>query len=144
VVCLSLGGLGLMERLIGYQRAILIDAFALKENDEIGSILIMKLSDLPNYSAYHTNSMKNSPLQTAIELGRRMGAQLPEEVDVVGGIATDQIHEFNKALSPRLENAVPFAARIVLDLLGLRTTVVSSQKFGGRVSQAHEPLRLSS
>jgi hydrogenase maturation protease len=121
VVCLSLGGLGLMERLIGYQRAILIDAFAMKENDEIGSILIMKLSDLPSYSAYHTNSMKNIPLQTAIELGRSMGAQLPEEVDVVG-IATEQIHDFSETLSPRVEDAVPFAARIVMDLLGQRTT----------------------
>lgn len=116
VVCLSLGGLGLMERLIGYQRAILIDAFALKENDEIGSILIMKLNDLPNYSAYHTNNVNNISLQTAFELGRTMGAQLPDDVDVVG-IVTDQIHEFSETLSPHVTDAVPFAVRIVLDLL---------------------------
>jgi Ni,Fe-hydrogenase maturation factor len=50
-----------------------------------------------------------------------MGAQLPEEVDVVG-IATEQIHDFSETLSPRVEDAVPFAARIVMDLLGQRTT----------------------
>jgi Ni,Fe-hydrogenase maturation factor len=36
VTCLSLGGLGLMEHLIGYQRAILIDAFQV--DDDPGSI----------------------------------------------------------------------------------------------------------
>lgn len=116
VICLSLGGLGLMEHLIGYQRAILVDSFALGGNDQPGSILILKLNDLPNYSAFHTSSTHDTSLQTAIELGRSMGAKLPEEVEVVG-IATERIHDFSEQLSPPIADAVPFAARIVLDLL---------------------------
>ena len=116
VVCLSLGGLGLMEHLIGYQRAILIDSFLLGANDELGSILILKLSELPNYSAFHTASAHDTSLQNAIEVGRAMGAQLPEDVEVVG-IATERIHDFSEELSPPVADAVPFAARIVLDLL---------------------------
>ncbi|MCQ3938310.1 MAG: hypothetical protein DPW18_14860 [Chloroflexi bacterium] len=116
VVCLSLGGLGLMEHLIGYQRAILVDSFAMGENDQPGSILILNLHDIPNYSAYHTTSAHDTSLQNAIELGRVMGAQLPEEVEVVG-IATGRIHEFSEELSSPVADAVPFAARIVLDLL---------------------------
>ncbi|NOH01539.1 MAG: hydrogenase maturation protease [Chloroflexi bacterium] len=116
IICLSLGGLGLMEHLIGYQRAILVDSFAMGENDQPGSILILNLNDIPNYSAYHTTSAHDTSLQNAIELGRAMGAQLPDEVEVVG-IATGRIHDFSEELSPPVADAVPFAARIVLDLL---------------------------
>jgi len=114
VDCLSLGGISLMEHLVGYQRAILIDAFALDE--PIGSILVLKLSDLPNYSAFHTTSAHDTSLQNAIELGRAMGAQLPDDVEIVG-IATRRIYDFSEELSPPVADAVPFAARIVFDLL---------------------------
>lgn len=116
VICLSLGGLGLMEHLIGYQRAILVDSFVMGENDQPGSILILNLNDIPNYSAYHTTSTHDTSLQNAIEMGRALGAQLPEEVEVVG-IATERIHDFSDQLSPLVADAVQFAARVVLDLL---------------------------
>ena len=115
VDCLSLGGISLMERLIGYGRAILIDAFALEE--PVGSILILKLGDLPNYSAFHATSEHDISLQTAIELGKSMGAQLPNDITVVG-IATKRVCDFSKSLSPPVSEAVPQAAKFVLDLLG--------------------------
>lgn len=111
---LSLGGISLMEHLIGYEHAILVDAFALKE--PIGSILVLKLSDLPNYSAFHTTSAHDTSLQNAIELGRCMGAQLPEDIEIVG-ISTKHIYDFSEELSPPVADAVPQAAQIVLDLL---------------------------
>jgi hydrogenase maturation protease len=114
VDCLSLGGISLMEHLIGYGRTILIDAFALEE--PIGSILILKLSDLPNYSAFHTTSTHDTSLKTAIELGKAMGAQLPDDVTVVG-VATRHVCDFSKTLSPPVADAVPQATHIVLDLL---------------------------
>jgi hydrogenase maturation protease len=120
VDCLSLGGVSLMEHLIGYGRAILIDAFALEE--PIGSILILKLSDLPNYSAFHTTSAHDTSLRTAIEMGRSMGAQLPDDVTVVG-IATKRVSDFSKSLSPPVAEAVPQAAKFVLDLLGEKIKV---------------------
>ena len=114
VDCLSLGGLSLMEHLIGYQRAILIDAFALDE--PTGSVLVLKLSDLPNYSAFHTTSPNNTSLQSAIELGKSMGAQLPDDVTVVG-IATKHVCDFSETLSAPVADAVPQAAQIILNLV---------------------------
>jgi hydrogenase maturation protease len=104
-----------MEHLIGYSHAILVDSFALDE--PIGSILILKLNDLPNYSAYHTTSVHDTSLQTAIALGKAMGAKLPDDVMVVG-IATKRIHEFGESLSPLVRDSVSLAAKFVLDLLG--------------------------
>jgi hydrogenase maturation protease len=103
-----------MEHLIGYDRAILIDAFA--TDDQPGSILIMKLNELPNYTAYHTTSAHDMSLQRAIEFGKSMGAKLPEEVEVVG-ITTVKVYDFSEELSPPIADVVSFAARIVLDLL---------------------------
>ena len=114
VNCLSLGGISLMEHLIGYDRAILIEAFALEE--PIGSILVLKLSDLPNYSAFHTTSTHDTSLQNAIELGRSMGAHLPEDVTVVG-IATKHVYDFSEELSPPVAEAVPLATKFVLDMM---------------------------
>ena len=104
----------LMEHLIGYDRAILVDAFALDE--PLGSILVLKLSDLPNYSAFHTTNAHDTSLQNAIKFGRAMGAPLPDDVTVVG-IATKHVYDFSEALSPPIAEAVPQAARIVLNLL---------------------------
>ncbi len=118
VECFSLGGISLMEHLIGYTRAILVDSFALDE--PLGTILILKLDDLPNYSAYHTTSPHDTSLQNAIEMGKSLGAILPDEVTVVG-IATKRIHEFSEELSLPVAEAVPLAAKFVLDLIGQTT-----------------------
>jgi hydrogenase maturation protease len=118
IECLSLGGISLMEHLIGYTRAILVDSFALDE--PLGTILILKLDDLPSYSAYHTTSPHDTSLQNAIVMGKALGAKLPDEVTVVG-IATKHIHEFSEELSPPVAEAVPLAVKFVLDLIGQAT-----------------------
>ncbi len=114
VDCLSLGGISLMEHLIGCQRAVLVDSFI--SDDNIGSIFVYKLEDIPNYSAFHVSSAHDMTLQNAIELGRWMGAPLPEEIIVVG-IATRHIIDFSEELSPQVEQAVPQATEMVIGLL---------------------------
>jgi hydrogenase maturation protease len=114
VNCLSLGGLSLMEHLIGYDRAILIDAFA--SDDDLGSIKVMKLTDMPNYSAFHISNAHDTSLQNAIDIGRELGAHLPEEIMVVG-IATRRIYDFSEELSPPVAEVVSQVVKLVLDLL---------------------------
>jgi hydrogenase maturation protease len=113
VLCLSLGGISLMEHLIGYDRVILVDAFS--TDAPVGSISVLRLSQLPSYSAYHITSIHDTSLQKAMELGREMGAHLPEDVMVVG-IATERIHDFSEDLSPPVERVVPCVVNIVLDM----------------------------
>lgn len=114
VDCLSLGGLSLMEHLIGYERAILVDAFVSAE--PAGSIIVSRLDELPNYSAFHLTSAHDMSLQNALKLGRQMGAQLPGDITVVG-ISAKQIYDFSEELSLPVSAAVPKATRIVVDLL---------------------------
>jgi len=114
VECVSVGGIGLMEHLIGYDRSILVDAFISKTS--VGSITVARLEQLPNYSAYHITSTHDTSLQNALEFGRAMGAYLPEDITVVG-IAIKQICDFSEELSPPVACAVPHVVPIVLGLL---------------------------
>jgi hydrogenase maturation protease len=114
VELLSLGGLSLMEHLIGYERAILIDA--IDSDLEPGSIITSKLSELPDVAAFHTSSAHDISLQNALKLGKSMGADLPEQVTVVG-IATNHVYDFSEELSRPVSQAISKATRIVIDLL---------------------------
>jgi hydrogenase maturation protease len=111
---LSLGGISLMENLVGYGRAILIDAVT--GDQEPGSIRICPLREMPDHAAMHITSAHDTSLQTALELGKAMGAELPEDVTIVG-IVTRQIYDFGEELTVPVAAAVPTAVQIVIDLL---------------------------
>jgi len=111
---LSLGGISLMEQLIGYERAILIDAVT--SDQETGSIIVSNLNEMPDYSAFHIASAHDTSLQNALMLGKSMGVSLPREIIVVG-IATAHIYDFSEELSPTVTRAIPKATEIVINLL---------------------------
>ena len=111
---LSLGGISLMEHLIGYERAILIDAMA--SDQEPGTVITSNLMEMPDVSAFHITSAHDTSLQTALKLGKAMGADLPEKVTVVG-IATNHVYDFSEELSLPVTGAISKAAQIVIELL---------------------------
>lgn len=115
VECLALGGLSLMENLIGYERAILIDAID-TDNLPQGSVQTFALEALPDQSGGHLTAAHDTSLQTALSLGRSMGAQLPEDITIVG-IESPNVYDFSEELSPAVAVALPNAIKAVLDLL---------------------------
>jgi hydrogenase maturation protease len=115
VDCLALGGLSLMEHLIGVDRAIIIDAVSLEGMDE-GQVVVFSLDELPDRSAGHITAAHDTSLPTALEVGRTMGAHLPQEVTVVG-IQAYNLFEFSEELTPLITEAVPIAAQTVIQLL---------------------------
>ncbi|MFN2139085.1 MAG: hydrogenase maturation protease [Candidatus Promineifilaceae bacterium] len=112
VTCYALGGLSLMEHLIGYKRAIIIDAVQTKTG-QAGQIYDLALTDLPDISAGHLTAAHDTSLQTALKLGREMGASLPSEIHVIG-IEADKVYDFSERLSPEVEAAIPKAVELVL------------------------------
>jgi hydrogenase maturation protease len=117
VDCLAIGGLGLMERMVGYRRAILVDAIN-SHSQPNGTVSIFPLEALPNRAAGHLFSAHDTTLQNALAVGRDMGADLPGEVTVVA-IEAENVYDFGEELSPAVSAAVPQAAQAVLELLGL-------------------------
>jgi hydrogenase maturation protease len=121
--CLSLGGLSLMERLVGYERAIVIDSINLGRGP-VGAIHEFDLADLPANNSGHTAAAHDTSLITALELGRRMGVPLPDRVQVVA-IESPNVYDFSDELTPAVAASVPGAARAVLDLLCLPKEAVT-------------------
>lgn len=115
VECMAVGGLSLMERMIGYPRAILIDAVITNQHPK-GTVHQFRFGELPNRAFGHMSSSHDTTLQNALEMGRRMGAALPEHIMVVGVEAQD-VFDFSEALSPPVANAVPQAVECVLKLI---------------------------
>ena len=113
--CVSLGGLSLMERLIGYQRAIVIDAIGTGQHP-IGTAYHFRLDDLYDPTSGHTTAAHDVSLMTAIQMGRSLGADLPEQIDVIA-IESPYVYEFSEELTPPVAAAVPRAVELVMGLL---------------------------
>jgi hydrogenase maturation protease len=117
VDCVSLGGLSLMERLVGYDRAILVDAIATGQQP-VGSVACLALEDLPDRSAGHTTAAHDASLPTALQMGRVMGAHLPEQVAIVA-VEAQAVYDFSEELSAPVAAAIPAAVAAVMKLLHL-------------------------
>jgi len=115
VECLSLGGLSLMEHLVGYERAILIDAISLRRA-EPGTLYRFELNELPDLSAGHLTAAHDTSLQTALDVGRAMGATLPTEIQVIG-VESVCLFDFSEELTPAVAAAVPEAVNIIIRLI---------------------------
>jgi hydrogenase maturation protease len=112
---LAVGGLTLMERLVGYRRAILVDALT-DEGERPGTVSCQSLTDAGARAASHLDSAHDAPLPAALAAGRSLGAPLPATITVVG-IATRPSDTFDEALSAPVAAAVPVAVARVLALL---------------------------
>lgn len=108
------GGLRLMERLIGYDRAIVIDAMSGGKTP--GTIEILSPDDLPTR---RSSSLHDTSLPVALELGRQAGAHLPPSSAItLVGIGVEDVIHFGEDLTPKVEGAVPRAVEVVESVLG--------------------------
>jgi hydrogenase maturation protease len=112
---ISLGGIGLMERIVDYNYAIIIDAIH-TGTKPLGSVLQFTLEELPDSLQSHTGSAHDMNLTTAIELGARMGLNLPSKIYIVG-IEAENVYDFSEELSPPIKKAIPAATKVVTDLI---------------------------
>lgn len=109
----SVGGLRLMEMLVGYERAILVDAFV-GAGIAPGSVQRLTVEELAEMRvAQHTTSAHDTDLTTALDLGRRMGLRLPAEI-IIYGIGAANVADFGEEMTPAVAAAVPQAATRVL------------------------------
>lgn len=122
---LSLGGLSLMERVEGYRDVILVDSILTGDNP-IGTVYSMPLTSFPNFSSGHSTSIHDTSLAIALELGRKMGLDLPAEVWVVG-IEAENVFEFSEQISPEIQSVVDEAAQLLIDIVqfGIRVKEIS-------------------
>lgn len=107
------GGLRLMERMVGFDRAILIDA--LRSGRPPGTVLTL---DPRQVQTQHSASSHDVNLPTALALGRRTGARLPadDQLSVIA-VEAEDVETFGEEMTAAVEAAVPRAAARVLTVL---------------------------
>lgn len=109
------GGLRLMERMVGFDRAIIIDAIF--TGAEPGTIHRLSPGDVPTQ---HSASAHDVNLPTALEIGRLAGAHLPKSEDIILiGVEAVDVQTFDETLSPEVEASLPLAIEAVLSVLNI-------------------------
>ena len=103
-------GLGLLDLMAGYQRIIITDAIRTR-NGVPGQVYRLGLSDLPG--PVHCATLHDVDLATALELGRRLGMEMPREV-IVFAVEVADTTTFLEGCTPDVERAVPEVASLVL------------------------------
>lgn len=106
------GGLRLMERLVGYDRAIIVDAICVDDHP-VGSILQLLPDDMPTQRSASAHDVN---LPTALNLAARLGLRVPHDITILAIVAHDVL-DFREDLSPAVAAAVPVAVDAILDLL---------------------------
>ena len=107
------GGLRLMERMIGFDRAIIIDAIC--TGADPGTIHLLSPDDIPTQRSASAHDVN---LPTALEFGRQAGAKLPTSEDIILiGVEAADVQTFDETLSPEVENAFPMVLEVVLSEL---------------------------
>ncbi len=107
------GGLRLMERMMGYDRVIVVDAIL--TGAEPGTIHLLSPGDIPTQRSASVHDLN---LATALELGRLAQAHLPASEDILLiGVEAEDVLTFDESLSPKLEHALPLVVAAVEDAL---------------------------
>jgi hydrogenase maturation protease len=104
-----------MERLIGYDQVILVDAIVTGKYP-IGDVRCFNLDEIPNRALGHLSSGHDTTLQTALQVGETIGARLPEKIIVVAVEARD-VFDFSEELTPAVSAAIPQAVNIILRMI---------------------------
>ncbi|MBT3239474.1 MAG: hydrogenase maturation protease [Chloroflexi bacterium] len=119
----SLGGLALMENMEGYRKTIIVDSIV-TGNNPIGTIFSLPLNELPNFSSGHSTAAHDTSLMTALEVGRKCGINLPEEIWTVV-IEAENVYEFSEEISQSILNSIPEAVEHVFDRLLVKEWEIS-------------------
>lgn len=112
---LAVGGLSLMERLVGYERAIIIDAIQTGHRP-VGDVVFTSLGEFSETVTAHLTSTHDTSLQQALKVGRSMGVHLPKEIIIVG-IEAKSVYDFSEELSAPVAAALPKAINLVMELI---------------------------
>jgi len=109
----SVGGLRLMEMMMGYERVILIDA--LQHRDALpGTVRRMTLEDLRTISpTQHSTCAHDTSLVTALEMGQEIGLPLPKDITIYA-IGVENVTYFGEEPTPAVARAIPKVSAAIL------------------------------
>lgn len=102
VIEASLGGLELLDPMVGFERAVIVDAMALADC-EVGTVVQVNPDDLPGGSAMARHQVS---LNEALDLGRHLKMDLPKEI-VIYGIKVKDTATFGETCTDEVNAKIP-------------------------------------
>ena len=106
----SVAGLSLLDLLVGYDRAIIIDAIQTVDG-KAGQIYRL------DPEAFDTTRRTISPhdvnFTTALEFGKKLGLPLPQEI-VIFAIEASDVSTFSEECTPEVKQAIPTCVETVI------------------------------
>jgi hydrogenase maturation protease len=97
------GGLDLMEAMVGYERAIIIDA-AYTGQMKPGTVFSTDTAGLRQ--SRNTCSNHNGSIEVALEFGMMAGLALPRDIRI-WAVEAEDVETFSSNLSSSVQNALP-------------------------------------
>jgi hydrogenase maturation protease len=109
----GVAGLSLLDLLVGYDKAIIVDAIQ-TEGGKAGHIY--RLEPKAFDTALHTASAHGIDFTTALEFGKKLGLPLPQEI-VIFAIEASDVNTFSEECTPKVKNAISACVKMVLQEL---------------------------
>jgi hydrogenase maturation protease len=109
----SRGGLNLLDILVGYDRAIIVDAIQTRDGT-VGDVYNLRSDDFE--SCLHVSCVHDIDFATTLELGRTMGLQLPRDIAIVA-VEVQDVTTFGEECTPLVQVAISTAVDMVLQEL---------------------------
>ena len=105
------GGMNLLDLILGYDKAIIIDAV----KSDTGEHGIVKRIPIGDFNTMHSCNPHDVSLMEAIQMAEKMGeTRIPKEIIIIGIMMKTIPCEFGEQLSTEIQNAVPEAIELTL------------------------------
>lgn len=114
IACCDEGGVGLMERMTGYDSAVLVDAM-IGGATSPGQVRRFDLNEAGG-TPFCQVTAHGVSLPTALALGRASGVRLPDSIVLIG-VEAEAVDTFGGDLSFEVAAALPAVTQAVLDEL---------------------------
>ncbi len=109
----SVGGMELVEMMLGYDRAIIIDSIVTGKN-EVGTIRRITPDDFEE--SRNVSNLHNVGFKQALRLWSNAGDVIPNEI-IIYAVEVDDVFTFSETLTPSVENAIPVVVERVREEL---------------------------
>ena len=109
----SMSGLSLLDLLVGYDRAIIVDAIQ-TTNGKAGQIY--RLTPEAFNDTRHASSPHDVNFATALELGHRIGMPMPGQITIYAVEVADTSN-FSEEFTPKVKKAIPRCVNMILSEL---------------------------
>ena len=107
----SLAGINLLDHLVGYDKAIIVDAIR-TPNGSPGDIYRLTPEEFD--TSCHTTSSHDIGVIAAIELGNRLGLSMPRVIEIVG-IEADDVVTLSEDCTAEVAAAIPVVTGMIIE-----------------------------